>query len=207
MKTVLPLIAALFLSSGLAMAAADAKKADAAAPAAEKKLTSSQQRMVDCNKEATGKKGPERKAFMSQCLKKGGAPVAAAAPAAAAPAAAAAAAPAAPAAVPAAAAPAGDGKKPQQNKMKDCNKQAGEKALKGPDRKSFMSECLKKDAAPAAAAAPAAPAAAPAAAAAPAGDGKKPQQNKMKDCNKQAGEKALKGPDRKAFMSECLKAK
>ena len=37
-----------------------------AAPAV--KLTP-QQRMGDCNKKATGKKGDERKAFMSSCLK------------------------------------------------------------------------------------------------------------------------------------------
>lgn len=78
MKTILPLIAALFLSSGLAMAAADAKKADAAAPAAEKSRSPQQQKMADCNKDATGKKGEERKAFMSQCLKKDAAPAAAA---------------------------------------------------------------------------------------------------------------------------------
>jgi hypothetical protein len=29
----------------------------------------------------------------------------------------------------------------------------------------------------------------------------------MKECNKQAGDKSLKGPERKAFMSDCLKAK
>lgn len=40
-----------------------------AAPAATKPLTSSQQRMSDCSKQATGKKGDERKAFMSSCLK------------------------------------------------------------------------------------------------------------------------------------------
>ena len=41
---------------------------------------------------------------------------------------------------------------------------------------------------------------------APAADDKKltPQQEKMKSCNAQAADK--KGDDRKAFMSECLKA-
>jgi len=33
------------------------------------------------------------------------------------------------------------------------------------------------------------------------------QQSKMGACNKAAGEKALKGDERKKFMSECLKAK
>jgi len=71
--------------------------------------------------------------------------------------------------------------------MKACNKEAGDKKLKGDDRKKFMSDCLKKDA--------------------PAKAEKKltPQQQKMKDCNKEAGDKKLKGDDRKKFMSECLK--
>jgi hypothetical protein len=47
-----------------------------AAHAAEttKKPTTQQQRMKDCNKDATGKKGDERKAFMSSCLKGEAAP-------------------------------------------------------------------------------------------------------------------------------------
>ena len=32
------------------------------------------------------------------------------------------------------------------------------------------------------------------------------QQEKMKSCNADAKTKALKGPERKTFMSECLKA-
>ena len=36
-----------------------------------KTLTPQQQRMVECNKEATGKTGDERKTFMSTCLKGG----------------------------------------------------------------------------------------------------------------------------------------
>jgi hypothetical protein len=32
----------------------------------------------------------------------------------------------------------------QQDKMKACSKDAKEKALKGDERKKFMSECLKK---------------------------------------------------------------
>ena len=33
------------------------------------------------------------------------------------------------------------------------------------------------------------------------------QQEKMKSCNAEAKTKALKGPERKTFMSGCLKAK
>ncbi len=72
--------------------------------------------------------------------------------------------------------------KAQQEKMSACNAQAGEKDLKGDDRKQFMSSCL----------------------------GAKPatatQQEKMKACNADAGSKQLKGDERKKFMSECLKA-
>ena len=32
------------------------------------------------------------------------------------------------------------------------------------------------------------------------------QQQKMKDCNKQATDKGLKGDDRQKFMSQCLSA-
>jgi len=110
MKTILPLLAALFLASGLAQAA-DTQKPAAAAPAAEKKLTSSQQRMTDCNKEAGARRGTERQDFMRQCMHGDSAPA--------------------------------GGKMSQQDRMKACNKEAGEKALKGPDRKAFMSDCLK----------------------------------------------------------------
>src|SRR5262245_17887733 len=71
---------------------------------------------------------------------------------------------------------------PQQEKMKACNTEAGDK--KGDERKAFMSECLK-----------AAPAAAPMS-----------QQDKMKKCNADATAKSLKGDERKTFMSDCLKA-
>jgi hypothetical protein len=59
MKKLLPLIAAMSLacSAGLAHAADEAKP-----------LTPQQQKMATCNKEATDKKGDERKAFMKECL-------------------------------------------------------------------------------------------------------------------------------------------
>jgi hypothetical protein len=76
----------------------------------------------------------------------------------------------------------------QQSKMKTCNADAKEKALKGDERKAFMKECLsaKSDE--------------------PAGDAKTAQQSKMKTCNVDAKEKALKGDERKAFMKDCLSA-
>lgn len=73
--------------------------------------------------------------------------------------------------------------KAQQERMTNCNKQAGDKKLEGDARKSYMSSCLKG------------------------GDAAKQtaQQDKMKTCNKQAGDKQLKGDERKKFMSTCLK--
>ena len=74
-----------------------------------------------------------------------------------------------------------ENKNAQQERMKACNTQAGDK--KGDERKAFMSECLK-------------------------GEGAAPatQQEKMKKCNADATAKALKGDERKTFMSDCLKA-
>jgi hypothetical protein len=71
----------------------------------------------------------------------------------------------------------------QQNKMTTCNADASAKALKGDERKAFMSNCLK---------------ATPAATT---------PQERMKNCNATATTQALKGDARKAFMSECLKKK
>ncbi|MDH0648514.1 PsiF family protein [Pseudomonas sp. GD03858] len=70
----------------------------------------------------------------------------------------------------------------QQEKMKTCNADATAKALKGDERKAFMSTCLKKDV-------------------------PQTQQEKMKTCNADATTKALKGDERKSFMSDCLKKK
>ncbi|MDD5332310.1 MAG: PsiF family protein [Rhodoferax sp.] len=105
------------LAVGLSVSLGAAYAADAPAK------TPQQQKMANCNKEATGKKGDERKAFMKDCLS--------AKPAAAA------AAPAAPASAPAA-----DKKVTQQDKMKSCNKEATGK--KGDERKAFMKDCLSK---------------------------------------------------------------
>jgi psiF repeat len=142
----------------------------------------------------------------------------------------------------------------QQEKMKGCNIEA--KGMKGAERKTYMSMCLKKDytlkaettaaigqsaapaapvapvavakpaapaavakpTAPVAVAKPAAPAAvvAPVAAAKPTASAAAPiaaatsaaptQQNRMKSCNADAKTQALKGADRKTFMSSCLKS-
>jgi len=65
-KLSLALAFALALGSGIA-SAQDTKATDT--KAAAKPMTAQQQRMVDCNKQATGKTGDERKTFMSTCLK------------------------------------------------------------------------------------------------------------------------------------------
>lgn len=78
----------------------------------------------------------------------------------------------------------------QQNKMKVCNEQANVKGFgegKGDERKAFMKECLS-------------------AKSGKGGGGKETQRNKMKTCNKEAGDKQLKGDERKKFMSDCLSA-
>lgn len=117
MKKLLTLLA---VSLSVSLGAAHAADAPA--------KTAQQTKMATCNKEATGKKGDERKAFMKDCLS-------------AKPAAAAAAPAAKPASAPAAAA---DKKVTQQDKMKTCNKNAGDKKLKGDERKAFMKDCLSK---------------------------------------------------------------
>jgi uncharacterized protein HemX len=76
--------------------------------------------------------------------------------------------------------------KKQQERMKDCNEQAGAKKMEGEARKKFMSACLKGES-----------------------DKKSEkmsaQQERMKACNKQASDKKMKGGERKKFMSDCLK--
>jgi opacity protein-like surface antigen len=74
----------------------------------------------------------------------------------------------------------------QQEKMKTCNKEAKDKALKGDEREAFMKKCLSGKTSDAPATPPT-------------------QQEKMKTCNKEAKDKALKGDERKKFMSDCLK--
>lgn len=72
----------------------------------------------------------------------------------------------------------------QQNRMKSCNAEAGEKSLAGDARKDFMKTCL-----------------------AGATDKKMAQQQRMKDCNTEASAKTLKGDARRAFMKTCLSGK
>jgi hypothetical protein len=79
--------------------------------------------------------------------------------------------------------------KKQQERMKDCNEEAGAKKMEGDSRKKFMSSCLKGQSADSGKASKAQAA----------------QQDKMRACNRQAGDKKMKGDDRKKFMSECLK--
>lgn len=52
----------------LAMSAATLSPVFAADAAASKPMTAQQTKMGECNKQAAGKKGDERKAFMKDCL-------------------------------------------------------------------------------------------------------------------------------------------
>ena len=70
----------------------------------------------------------------------------------------------------------------QQERMKECNTDAGAKALKGTDRSAFMKTCLSSKQQMA----------------------HQTQQDKMKTCNQEASAKSLKGGERKQFMSSCL---
>lgn len=122
---VLACVSVAAYAQGTAPAAAPAAPAApaAAAPAAAAETAapnSQQQKMKDCNAQAAGKKGADRKAFMKTCLSASGSADAAAAPAAA-----------------------SSAKTSQQQKMKDCSAQAKTQKLKGADRKTFMSTCLK----------------------------------------------------------------
>jgi hypothetical protein len=88
-------------------------------------------------------------------------------------------------------------------KMKGCSKEAT--GMKGDERKAFMKKCLSKDYTLKTDTAPAAADKAGAKPAASAAAGPAKQQGKMKHCNEEAQSKELKGGDRKAFMSSCLK--
>jgi precorrin-2 methylase len=124
LKTTLSLAMGFALAIGSVTAfAADTSKAG-------KPLTAQQEKMKSCNAEAKTKAlaGADRKAFMKTCLSGSSASTETTA---------------------AAAAPAA--KMTQQEKMKSCSTDAKDKKLKGADRKTFMSTCLKGESSGAAA--------------------------------------------------------
>jgi hypothetical protein len=71
----------------------------------------------------------------------------------------------------------------QQNKMTQCQAQAGEKKLEGKERQAFVNECLKAKPAPA----------------------EEKPKNKMAECN--AKTKGLKKEEADKVRAECMKAK
>ena len=82
----------------------------------------------------------------------------------------------------------------QQQRMKNCNADAKSQALKGDERRAFMSSCLRggsasADAAPARATTASAPS---------------PKQLKRKACSADAKAEGLKGDERKAFIADCM---
>lgn len=116
---------------------------------------------------------------------------------------------------------------PQHERMKRCNAEAKEQALKGDARKAFMRTCLQGKhegsaasvpgavAAPAAAAVPAQAAPAVPVASAPAPATVVPAADaapklssedkaRQKACNRAATEQSLRGAKRKAFIGECM---
>ena len=125
-------IRSTMLALALSLGAVAAVPALAASSTAAKPMTAQQQKMATCSHESKGTKGDAHKQFMSDCLKGKSTTTAATAPAS----------------TPMAA----SGKMSQQDKMKACNADAKTKSLKGAERKSFMSTCLKGDAGAAAAA-------------------------------------------------------
>jgi hypothetical protein len=114
---------------------------------------------------------------------------------------------------------------PQHERMKRCNAEAKEQALKGDERKAFMSTCLRGAHAASAtkdtAAAPAAvqveaveegmgtaqktTAAAAATTVAAVDAGAMDQKALKKACNQSATEQSLRGEKRKTFIAECMK--
>jgi hypothetical protein len=83
----------------------------------------------------------------------------------------------------------------QQERMRDCNAEAGKRSLAGGARRPFMSECLAGRMPPAPAAQPSAaqPSAAQAA-----------QRERMTSYNAEAGTRKLAAEPRRSFMRDCL---
>lgn len=111
----------------LAAAPAFAAGAQAAAKTEHKALTPQQEKMATCSHESKGMKGEEHKKFMSDCLHGKTAEAGKAHMQD----------------MSKATAPASSAKVSQKEKMKTCNADAKAKNLKGAERKSFMSTCLK----------------------------------------------------------------
>lgn len=90
---------------------------------------------------------------------------------------------------------------PQHERMRRCNAEAKEQSLKGDERKSFMSSCLRgkhdKTGVPSAQAGSDAQTALPELEAA----------ERAKACNLAAVEQALSGDERQAYISECSKGR
>ena len=78
-----------------------------------------------------------------------------------------------------------------QERMKTCNAEAKAQALKGDERKAFMSECLKSK---------------PDEGAPSSDSSGANRKEKTKACKAEAKAKGLKGEQQKTFMNECLKS-
>jgi hypothetical protein len=109
---VVPLFVFFGLVGSVGFASAQTPPAAASAP-----MTAQQSKMGQCNQQAKGKTGDERKAFMKTCLS---------------------------AKSDVKAEVKADEKPTQQNKMKACNAGASDQKLTGEPRKAFMKDCLSK---------------------------------------------------------------
>lgn len=158
MYTMTRLSVAFVLALGLGFAATGASADEVPLSKSGKPLTAQQQRMGDCSRQSKGKTGDERRSFMSACLKGQVAamPAPAATPAASkaeviadadpAPLASTADASAEPA-VASTTKTVSPARAAQNERMRACNAKARGDGLKGDERRSFMSGCLKKDSA------------------------------------------------------------
>jgi hypothetical protein len=79
-----------------------------------------------------------------------------------------------------AAVPASAAENSQQNKMKTCQTQAGDKKLEGKERQDYVNNCLKAKPAP------------------------EKKESKMAECNKKTA--GMKAEERKKAQSDCMKA-
>ena len=154
----------LIAAAILSSAALAALAADPPKDTPKRELTPQQQRMSDCAAASKGMKKEEHDKFMSDCLKKDSTV---------------------------------DLSKPkttQQQKMTDCNAEAGRQQLKGDARSGFMKECLSGS--PRGDKEPAKPEPKPA-------TGK--SKDKTKECNTLADKDKLKGDARTKFVNDCMK--
>lgn len=87
----------------------------------------------------------------------------------------------------------------------DCRQQADAKGLRsGPERQAFMRQCVHGSSTPAAKPAPPLMVKPPVATTPPPAAAA-PPPDRTAECNKQANDKGLRGPERRDFMRHCMR--